>query len=98
MKRLTRNTAYSLLYIATLLIVSLLCSCGNNYDTDLEIYTTEDIYYINGLTLTSESDEVDTTFRDNEELKIFLSDLTSVDANACQELVYHLDVEIGDIK
>lgn len=47
----------------------------NNHD--LEIYTSTDIYYIDGLRVTTETGEYDITFENKEELKEFLSDRTS---------------------
>jgi len=48
-----------------------------NPRTDLEIYTQDNIYYINGLTVTNEQSDESITFSDMESLKIYISDVTS---------------------
>lgn len=47
--------------------------------TDLEIYTDKNIYYIKGLTVSSEASNVTLTFKNKKQLKDFISDVTSWD-------------------
>jgi hypothetical protein len=44
--------------------------------TDLEIYTQDDIYYIDGLTVTRENSNDGYIFITQQDLKLFISDLT----------------------
>lgn len=46
-------------------------------DHDLEIYSKEDIIYIQGLTVTFESREDTLRFKDKESLRVYISNLTS---------------------
>ena len=51
---------------------------GNcSYSTDLEIYTQDNIYYINELTVTNEKTNEKLTFSNKESLKLYISDVTS---------------------
>ena len=47
--------------------------------TDLEIYTDRTIYYIRGLTVTSEVDKGTTVFNSAEELREYMSYKTAMD-------------------
>lgn len=49
------------------------------YETSLEIYTLENIYYIDGLDVTNENDAYKYTFDNVEELKAYISDKTAND-------------------
>ena len=44
--------------------------------TDLEIYTEDNIYYINGLIVTNESDDEVLVFDSKKELKDYISKIT----------------------
>ena len=44
--------------------------------TDLEIYTEDNIYYINGLIVTNESDDEVLVFDNKKELKDYISKIT----------------------
>lgn len=48
--------------------------------TDLEIYTKDNIIYINGLTVTNEVDGAEKRFKTKEELKEYISNLTAKEA------------------
>lgn len=48
-------------------------------NTDLEIYTDRDIYYITGLRILSESGEIDKEFANRQELKKFVIQQTARD-------------------
>jgi len=45
--------------------------------TDLEIYTRDNIIYINGLTITNEADTNKIVFKSKEELREYISTLTA---------------------
>lgn len=45
--------------------------------TDLEIYTNDDIYYIDGLTVTRENSPEGYIFTTKEDMKIFFAELTA---------------------
>ena len=45
--------------------------------TDLEIYTYDNIYYINDLTVTTENFNFKIVFKDQEQLKEYISNVTS---------------------
>lgn len=47
--------------------------------TNLEIYTLENIYYINGLTVTDEGENPPIRFNTQAELKEYISDITVSD-------------------
>lgn len=47
--------------------------------TDIEIYTLENIYYINGLTVTDENSNPPIRFNTQAELKKYISDITVSD-------------------
>jgi len=53
--------------------------------TDIEIYTPENIYYINGLTVTNENDGQTLEFKDKESLKEYISDKTADDTQKCAD-------------
>lgn len=74
----TFNTIYNTLLLSgVVLIIFLIATKKQTLNTDLEIYTNKNIYYVSGLTVTNEvSDEV-LTFKDRESLKVFISDVTS---------------------
>lgn len=74
----TFNTIYNTVLLSgVVLIIFLIATKKQTLNTDLEIYTNKNIYYISGLTVTNEvSDEV-ITFKDRESLKVFISDVTS---------------------
>lgn len=56
--------------------------CGKEYHKlKLEIYTPENIYYINGLEVTNEADEEVITFSSMEGLKNYISTITAHDTN-----------------
>lgn len=84
-------TKPNLLFLFPFIALCIMVIYQSNQRTDLEIYTTEDVYYIDNLTVKSESGEVNFTFKTKEELKTFISDITAIDANTCQELVYKLE-------
>lgn len=48
----------------------------NNKSTDLEIYTYEDIIYVNDNTVTFENTNEVYTFKDKESLKLFIANKT----------------------
>lgn len=54
----------------------ILC-CLITEKTDLEIYTKDNIYYIEGLTVTNEADASEKTFKTKEELKEYISNITA---------------------
>lgn len=62
------------------LILSLLLFVGYN-PTDIEVYTPENIYYINGLQVTNENNNEVLNFEDNESLKTYISRKTADDTN-----------------
>lgn len=49
--------------------------------TNLEIYTSNNIYYINGLTVTNEVNNDTLTFNNMRSLKNYISDITANDIN-----------------
>lgn len=49
--------------------------------TNLEIYTSNNIYYINGLTVTNEVNNDTLTFNDMRSLKNYISDITANNIN-----------------
>jgi len=53
--------------------------CSNSKDnlTDLEIYTYNEIYFVQGLTVTVESSDKVITFENMESLKEYIGDVTS---------------------
>lgn len=66
----------TLTYVLALLMYTLLV-LHSQPETDLEIYTTNDIYYIKGLRVTSEVSPEVYYFNTNQELKQFISKVTS---------------------
>lgn len=68
-------------YLILLLILS---SCA-----ELEIYTLQDIYYVNGLNVTSESTDLNITFGSMTELREWLSKRTADDCS--YENIYLVD-------
>jgi hypothetical protein len=53
---------------------------------DLEIYTPENIYYINGFTVTNENDGETLKFENAGQLKEFISDRTADDTQKCADI------------
>lgn len=51
----------------------------NSAETDIEIYTRENIYYINDLTVTNESTDYVVTFSSKEALKEYISYISAHD-------------------
>lgn len=45
--------------------------------TDLEIYTKDNIYYVNGLEITSETGAGERKFKNKEQLKEYISNITA---------------------
>lgn len=66
----------TLTYVLALLIYTLLV-LHSQPETDLEIYTTNDIYYIKGLTITRENSNEGYIFNTPSDLKVFIAELTS---------------------
>ena len=54
----------------------------NKSDDELEIYTLENIYYLNGLTVTNESTSEVLEFKNKTELKEYISKITADDNQA----------------
>ena len=63
------------------LLVCILIEFNLGPKTDLEIYTQDDIYYINGLEVTTEATGEVIFFGCNQELKHFIADLTANNVN-----------------
>lgn len=76
MKKLIIFTA---IVFFSLMIFGPLSEFTELYKTDLEIYTTENIYYINGLSVTNEVGNEIKTFKNKAELKAYISEITSGD-------------------
>lgn len=78
-------TYYRLLgFFITAFIVTYLCKLSfdagaYSAKTELEIYTLENIYYINGLEVTNESNDHVVTFNSMKALKEYVSDITVKD-------------------
>ena len=47
----------------------------------LEIYTQDNIYFLDGLKVTNEANDVILIFENNNDLEIFISDLTAQNTN-----------------
>lgn len=54
---------------------------GTKQAADLEIYTSENIYFINGLTVTTETDDRVITFDDMQSLKAYIGNETADDSS-----------------
>ena len=52
----------------------------NDNKTDLEIYTSDNIYYIKGLKVSEEKEFTVTEFKDKQSLKDFISEVTAMDS------------------
>lgn len=68
-----RNIIILILNIVALLVILIYT---NNKSTDLEIYTYEDIIYINDNTVTFENSDEVYTFKDKESLKLYIANKT----------------------
>lgn len=69
----------SILLSISCFAVGFLASQYSQDRTELEIYTSDNIYYLNGLTVTNEADEETLNFNSKEGLKTFISDITAND-------------------
>ena len=70
--KFTKTLSYIMaLLVYTLIVVNLVP------ETDLEIYTQDDIYYIDGLTITRENSNEGYIFTTPEDMKLFIADLTA---------------------
>lgn len=70
-----KNLSYLIVIIITILIIL----NYNERSADLEIYTKENIYYIQGLKVTNEANDQVLIFNDKESLKNYISDVTAKD-------------------
>ncbi len=68
----------SILLIA-ILVLSIAIYSTKKSSFDLEIYTDQNIYYVNGLTVTNESDDTTLIFNTAKELKNYISYKTAND-------------------
>lgn len=68
-----RNIIILIVNIIALLVILIFT---NNKSTDLEIYTYEDIIYVNNNTVTFENTDEVYTFKDKESLKLFVANKT----------------------
>lgn len=71
---------------------------GKGNTTQLEIYSANDIYYVDveKWTITSESGYIDSQYPSFEAMSIHLSDLTAEDANSIIEILYKLENQVKD--
>jgi hypothetical protein len=76
----------TLILIFTVILTLAISRCETKPEpADLEIYTPENIYYIEGLTVTNESNSETFTFKTKTELKEFISDRTADDTQKCAD-------------
>lgn len=64
-----------------LIITAMFVTSCKREVTNLEIYTSNNIYYINGLTVTNEVNNDTLTFNDMRSLKNYISDITANNIN-----------------
>ncbi len=64
------------------------------FETDLEIYTYNNIYYVKGNIVTNESNSTVMVFEDKTSLKNYISDITAEDVNSITSHTNILDIEI----
>ena len=69
--------------ITALFIIAIIFIWFPQPKINLEIYTPENIYYINGLTVTNEVNEETKTFETPEDLNIYISNVTANDTQKC---------------
>lgn len=81
-KRNYRIMKIDLKYTLLIILSAIMFAQGyllNTSKTDLEIYTNENIYYVNGLTVTNEGNAERLVFENKEQLKEYISHMTVED-------------------
>lgn len=74
---MTKSERFLALIIFVLGMIICMSVIAPRPETLLEVYTTKDIYYINGLHVTSESSDLDITFDDRLHLANWISERTA---------------------
>lgn len=77
---MTTNQRFGVLIVFVLIVIVFISLMAPKPNTMLEVYTTRDIYYIDGLHVTSESSDLDLRFDDQLHLANWIAEVTADEA------------------